>query len=333
VTTYILRRLLLAIPVLIGASFLVFASIRLVPGDPAIALAGELATPAFREQVRREMGLDRPLLVQYGIYLSRALQGDMGRSVRTRTPVTQEIFGRCWERPMDWGNLPGCVRASRLGRTLEVATLSLMLAAVIGIPIGILSATRPNSWLDGGSMIFALLGVSMPIFWLGLMLMIFFSVQLPRWLDLAAPILPPTGTGTWRHYVMPTIALAANSMAIQARMTRACMLEVLRSDYVRTARAKGARESAVVFRHAFSNALIPIVTIIGLQFGTLIGGAVLTETVFAWPGLGLYLIDSIRFRDYPAIQAAVLVVALGFVLVNLFVDILYGYLDPRIHFN
>jgi peptide/nickel transport system permease protein len=314
VTTYIFRRLLLALPVLIGASFLVFASIRLVPGDPAIALAGELATPEYRERIRREMGLDRPLLIQYGIYLSRMAQGDMGRSVRTGLPVTREI-------------------ADRLPRTLQLAVASLILAAVVGIPIGVLSATRPNSWVDGGSMIFALLGVSMPIFWLGLMLMIFFAVQLPRWLGLPGPILPPTGTGTWRHMVMPTIALAANSMAIQARMTRACMMEVLRTDYVRTARAKGVREQAVIYRHALSNAMIPIVTIIGLQFGTLIGGAVLTETVFAWPGLGGLLISAISFRDYPVIQGTILVITLGFVLVNLMVDVLYGYLDPRIHFT
>jgi peptide/nickel transport system permease protein len=314
VTTYILRRLLLAIPVLLGASFLVFASIRFVPGDPAIAIAGELATPELIARVREDMLLDRPLLVQYGNYLWRMAQGDMGRSVRSGLPVSREI-------------------ADRLPRTLQLATASLILSAAIGIPIGVISARRPNSWLDGGSMLFALLGISMPIFWLGLVLMILFAVQLPRWLGLSAPILPPTGTGTWRHLIMPMVALAANSMAIQARMTRACMLEVLRADYVRTARAKGALERVVVYKHALSNALIPIVTIIGLQFGTLMGGAVLTETVFAWPGLGRLLVDAIGFRDYPVIQGAVLVITLGFVLVNLLVDLLYAYLDPRIHYN
>jgi peptide/nickel transport system permease protein len=313
-TTYILRRLLFAIPVLIGASFLVFVSIRFVPGDPAIAIAGELATPELREQVRRELGLDQPMLVQYGIYLQRALQGDMGQSVRTRLPVWEEI-------------------ALRLPKTLQLTSLSLFLAAAIGIPIGVVSATRANTWIDGGSMIFALLGVSMPIFWLGLMLMIFFAVYLPAWLGLSGPVLPPTGTGTWKHLVMPVIALAANSMAIQARMTRACMLEVLRTDYIRTARAKGVAEWKVIYKHALRNALVPIVTIIGLQFGTLLGGAVITETVFAWPGIGRLLIDSISFRDYPVVQGTVLVITVGFVLVNLLVDVMYAYLDPRIRYD
>jgi len=199
--------------------------------------------------------------------------------------------------------------------------------------IGVTAATHPNSWFDGGSMVFALLGVSMPIFWLGLMLMIFFAVQIGRWLGLSGPVLPPTGSGTWQHLVMPVIALAANSMAIQARMTRACMLEVLRQDYIRTARAKGQRERIVIYRHALRNALLPIVTIIGLQFGTLLGGAVLTETVFAWPGIGRLLVDAIGFRDYPVIQGTVLTIAIGFVLTNLIVDSLYAYLDPRITYS
>jgi peptide/nickel transport system permease protein len=313
-TTYILRRLLFAIPVLVGASFLVFVSIRWVPGDPAVAIAGENATPELIAQVRQNMGLDEPLLVQYGIYLQHMARGDMGNSVRSRLPVTDEI-------------------AIRLPRTLQLASLSLLLAAVIGIPIGVISATRANTWVDGGSMIFALLGVSMPIFWLGLMLIVLFAVTLPRWLGLDGPILPPTGTGTWKHMVMPVIALAANSMAIQARMTRACMLEVLRADYIRTARAKGLAEWKVIYKHALRNALVPIVTIIGLQFGTLLGGAVLTETVFAWPGIGKLLIDAISFRDYPIIQGTVLVITVGFVLVNLLVDVLYAYLDPRIRYN
>ena len=313
-TKYIIRRLLLAIPTLLGVSFLVFWSIRLVPGDPAIALAGELATPELVAQVREQLGLDQPLLVQYGIYLSRIVQGDMGRSVRSRLPVTEEI-------------------QLRLPRTLTLAAVSLAGAFLIGLPIGIASATRPNSWFDAGSMIFALLGVSMPIFWLGLMLMIFFAVLLPQWLGLSGPLLPPTGSGTWQHLVMPVMALAANSMAIQARMTRACMMEVLRQDYVRTARAKGQSERLVIYYHALRNAMLPIVTIIGLQFGTLLGGAVLTETVFAWPGIGRLLVDSIGFRDYPVIQGTVLVIAAGFVLTNLLVDILYAYLDPRIQYK
>ncbi|HRL13823.1 MAG TPA: ABC transporter permease [Aggregatilineales bacterium] len=311
---YIIRRLLLAIPTLIGVTFLVFLSIRLVPGGPAIAIAGELATPALIEQVNRDLGLDQPVLTQYAIYVGKVLQGDMGQSVRSRIAVTEEIF-------------------MRLPRTLSLAAVSLLVACLIGIPIGISSSLRPNSWFDAGSMIIALLGVSMPIFWLGLMLMILFAVYLPQTLGLSGPIFPPTGAGTWQHMVMPVIALAANSMAIQARMTRACMLEVLRQDYIRTARAKGQTERQVIYRHALRNAMLPIVTIIGLQFGTLLGGAVITETVFAWPGIGRLLVDSISYRDYPVIQGTVLVIAAGFVLTNLLVDVLYAYLDPRIQYK
>ena len=313
-TQYILRRFLWAIPVLLGASFLVFWSIRWVPGDPAIAIAGELATPELVEKVRAELGLDQPLPIQYAIYLGRMVRGDMGTSVRSGLPVFDEI-------------------RIRLPRTLQLTFFSLLFAAIIGIPIGVLSATRANTWIDALSMIFALLGVSMPIFWLGLMLIVFFALTLPSWLGLNQPILPPTGTGTWQHFVMPTIALAANSMAIQARMTRASMLEVLRSDYIRTARAKGVPEFSVVYNHGLRNALIPIITVIGLQFGTLLGGAVLTETVFAWPGIGRLLVDSIGYRDYPMIQGTVLVITVGFVLVNILVDVLYAYLDPRIRYT
>lgn len=312
-TTYILRRLAWTIPVILGASFLVFWSIRWVPGDPAIAIAGELATPELVARVREDMGLDRPLLVQYGIYLGRMAQGEMGRSVRSGLPVSQEI-------------------ALRLPRTVQLAALSLLLAAAIGIPIGVLSATRANTWVDAVSMMLALLGVSMPIFWLGLMLIIFFALTLPNWLGLSGPVLPPTGSGTWQHLIMPVIALAANSMAIQARMTRACMLDVLRADYIRTARSKGVSEWSIIYGHGLRNALIPIVTVIGLQFGTLLGGAVLTETVFAWPGLGRLLVDAIGYRDYPVIQGAVLVITGGFVFVNLLVDVLYAFLDPRIRY-
>jgi peptide/nickel transport system permease protein len=312
--SYITRRILLAIPVLLGASFLVFASVRLIPGDPAVALAGELATPEYIAQIRTNMGLDKPLIVQYGIYMFNVAQGDLGQSVRSRAPVSQEIMDRA-------------------PRTLQLAFLSLFVAALVGIPIGIISATRANSWVDSGSMVFALLGVSMPIFWLGLMLMGLFAVQLPKWLGLSGPLLPPTGTGTWQHYVMPVLALAAASMAIQARMTRATMLDILRSDYIRTARAKGAQEKIVVYKHGLRNALIPIVTIIGLQFGALLAGAVITETVFAWPGIGRLLIEAIRNRDYPIIQGVVLFITIGFVVVNLLVDILYAYLNPRIRYN
>ncbi len=317
-TKFIIRRLLLAIPTLLGVSFLVFASIRLVPGGPAVALAGELATPEMIEQINRELGLDQPLLVQYVNYLERMLRFDLGRSIRSGLPVVEEI-------------------QTRLPRTLLLAVVSLTVSSLLGITIGVTAATRPNSLFDGGSMIFALLGVSMPIFWSGLMLMIFFAVLLPQWLTSigfpTGPILPPTGSGTWQHLVMPVTALAANSMAIQARMTRATMLEVLRQDYIRTARAKGQREHIVIYVHALRNAMLPIVTIIGLQFGTLLGGAVLTETVFSWPGIGRLLVDTISFRDYPVIQGTVLTISIGFVLTNLVVDILYAYLDPRIKYS
>jgi peptide/nickel transport system permease protein len=313
-TTYILRRLFLALPVLFGVSFFVFWSIRWIPGDPAVAMAGELASPQYIARVREQLGLDQPLVIQYANYVGRMFQGDMGRSVKSGLPVLSEL-------------------SNRLPNTLLLTSVSLVLSAVIGIPIGVFSATRPRSWFDGGSMTFALLGVSMPIFWLGLMLMILFAVLLPRWLGLSGPLLPPTGSGTWRHLVMPAVALAASSMAIQARMTRACMLEVLRQDYVRTARAKGLKDQKVIYKHALRNAMLPIITIIGLQFGTLLGGAVITETVFAWPGIGRLLVDAIGFRDYPVIQGAVLVIAAGFVLTNLVVDVAYAYLDPRIKYN
>jgi len=311
---YLIRRLSFALLTLLGVTFLVFISIRLVPGDPATAIAGELATEELVLEVREQLGLDDPILIQYVNYLGRILQGDMGQSIRSRLPVTDEI-------------------QVRLPRTLTLALVSLFVSTAIGIPIGVLAATRPNSWFDTGTMILALLGVSMPIFWLGLMLMILFAVQIPQWFGLAGPLLPPTGSGTWQHMVMPVMALAANSMALQARMTRSSMLEVMRQDYIRTARAKGQRERVVIFVHAFRNALLPIVTILGLQFGTLLGGAVLTETVFSWPGIGRLLVDAIGFRDYPIIQGTVLVIAVGFLLTNLLVDYLYAYLDPRVQYR
>lgn len=313
-TTFVIRRFLLAIPTIIGVSFLVFISIRAVPGGPAQALAGELATPEFVAALEKKMGLDRPLLEQYLIYIGSVLRGDLGTSIITRVPVVEEI-------------------GIRLPRTLLLTSVSLFFATLIGITIGVLASTRPNSWFDTGSMIVALLGVSMPVFWLGLMLMIFFANLLPQWLGQKSPILPPSGFGTWQNMVMPVMVLATNAVAIQARMTRACMLEVLRQDYVRTARAKGMRERVVIYRHALRNALLPIVTIIGLQFGTLLGGAVITETVFSWPGVGRGLIEAIRNRDYAVVQGFVLVITIGFVFINLLVDIIYAYLDPRIQYQ
>lgn len=309
-----IRRLLYVLPTLLGVTFVIFVSVRLIPGDPAQVIAGQQASTELIERIREELGLNRPLLVQYVTYLGDLVQGDLGTSLRTRLPVVDEVM-------------------RRLPYTLQLAGLSLLLASLVGILAGVISATRPNSLFDNAGMVVALLGVSVPVFWLGLMLMSLFAVQLPRWLGLGDPILPPTGAGTWRHAVMPALTLAAYSTAIIARMTRSAMLDVIREDYVRTARAKGLNERRVIYRHALRNALVPVVTIQGLQFGTLLGGAVLTESVFAWPGLGRYVVDAIFVRDYPALQAAVLVTALGFILINLLVDVVYALLDPRIRYG
>lgn len=310
---YILRRLLLIIPVLVGSSFLVFAAVRLAPGDPVSTMVGEAATPELRAQVTKEMGLDKPLLVQYGRFVGRALQGDLGSSIRTSTKVSTEI-------------------ADKLPNTLVLTLAALTLAALLGIGAGVLAATKRNSIFDNASMVLALLGVSVPVFWLGFLLMLLFSAQLPKLLG-TGPLLPPTGTGTWKHLVMPAIALAAHSMAIIARMTRSSMLEVLQKDYMRTAKAKGLNQRALVYKHALRNALVPVITTMGLQVGNLLGGAVLTETVFAWPGIGRLLVDGILFRDYPVVQGTVLFITSAFVLVNLGVDLFYGVLDPRIRYT
>lgn len=303
---YIMRRLVLVLPVLIGVSIVVFWMVRAIPGDPAAVLAGEAATEQVREEIRARLGLDKHPLVQYGIFLQNAAKGDFGRSIRTRRPVVDEIKTRA---------LP----------TLELAGASLAVALLIGLVAGVLSAVKPNSLVDAAGMFIALVGVSMPVFWLGLMLMLQFSYRY-GWL-------PTTGRGTWAHLVLPAVTLGLSSAAIIARMTRSSMLEVLRQDYVRTARAKGVRETLIVVRHALRNALIPIVTVTGLQFGTMLGGAVLTESVFAWPGMGRYLVDSIGARDYPAVQGTVLALALAFIMINLLVDVLYAYIDPTIRYD
>jgi len=305
-TRYIVRRLLLAIPVLIGVSIVVFWMIRAIPGDPARVLAGEGAPLEVVERIREQYGLNEPPHVQYMVFLKHLLQGDLGRSIRSRRPVTEEV-------------------AARLGPTLELAAGSMVVAIVIGVSTGILSAVRPNSWIDAVSTFIALVGISMPVFWLGLMLMYFFSYEL-GWF-------PTAGRGTWRHLVLPSLTLGLSTAAIIARMTRSSMLEVLRQDYVRTARAKGLHEWAVVLKHVFRNALIPIVTVTGLQMGSLLGGAVMTESVFAWPGIGRLMVDSIIARDYPVVQGAVLVVAVGFILINLLVDVLYAYINPTIRYD
>ncbi len=303
---YIIRRLLLMVPVLIGVSLVVFFMIRLIPGDPAMALAGEHATPETVAMIRARFGLDRPLPVQYWAFVSNAAQGDLGRSTRTRRPVMQEL-------------------RTQYPNTLQLATSALVVSVAIGVSAGILAAVKQHTWWDTGTMVFALFGVSMPVFWMGLMLMYVFSVRL-GWL-------PTAGMGTAAHLVLPSITLGLSSAGILARMTRSAMLEVLRQDYIRTARSKGMSEWVIVLKHALQNAMIPIVTVLGLQFGTLLGGAVLTETVFAWPGVGRLMVDAIMSRDYPIVQGAVLAVALSFIFINLLVDVAYVYLDPAIKYD
>ncbi|NOZ30260.1 MAG: ABC transporter permease [Chloroflexi bacterium] len=303
---YILQRLLAALITLIGISLIIFLLVRLLPGDPARVIAGLLASEEDVEQIRVWMGLDRPLPVQYAMFFSRMVRGDLGISARTKEPVLKEIL-------------------SRLPATMKLAVISMTIAGVLGVLGGVLAAYRRNSILDFLISVGTLFGISMPVYWLGLMLIVLFAVRL-HWL-------PAAGSERPASYILPSFTLAAFSIALVARMTRSSMLEVLSEDYVRTARAKGLRESVVVLRHALSNALIPVVTVIGLQFGALLGGAVLTETVFGWPGMGQLMVDSIFARDYPMVQGIVLVFSSLLILVNLIVDILYAYIDPRIHYG
>ena len=300
---YIVRRLLMLIPVMLGVSFIVFTIMYFTPGDPAKIILGERAPAAEVAALRTQMGLDDPFLVQFFNFIKNAVQGDFGRSLVTKRPVAEELF-------------------ARFPATIQLAGSAVLIAVAIGIPVGILSAIKQYSVFDGVAMTLALVGVSMPNFWQGLMMIILFSVYL-RWL-------PSSGYGTLRHLIMPAITLGTSSAALITRMTRSSMLEVVRQDYIRTARAKGLDESVVINRHALKNALIPVVTVIGLQFGYLLGGAVLTETVFSWPGVGRMMVDAIRQKDFPVVQAGVLLLALSFSLVNLLVDILYAYIDPRI---
>jgi len=303
---YVLRRLAFALPTLLGVTVVVFALIRLVPGDPARLVLGLQASEEEVQRLRVQLGLDQPLPVQYARFLVRLVQGDLGRSVVTGEPVAREI-------------------AARLPATVQLAVASTLVATAGGVAAGVVSATRQYSWLDYLVMTVTLAGISLPVFWLGLMLMLLFSVHL-RWL-------PAGGYGTPVHLILPTVTLAAFSVAIIARMTRSSLLEVLHQDYVRTAWAKGLGARAVILHHALKNALIPVITVIGLQFGSLLGGAILTETVFAWPGMGRLLVGAIVARDYPVVQGAVLLFAALFTLVNLAVDVLYAYVDPRIHYG
>ncbi|RKD21626.1 peptide/nickel transport system permease protein [Caminicella sporogenes DSM 14501] len=300
---YILKRLLLLIPVLLGVTFIVFSIMSFTPGDPAQLILGENAPAEAVQQLRAEMGLDDPFLVQYFRFLGNAIKGDFGRSYTTKREVFAEIF-------------------ARFPNTLVLAVVGVAIAIAIGIPVGIISATKQYSLIDSISMVAALLGVSMPNFWLGLMLILVFSVSLG--------ILPSGGYDGFTSIILPAITLGTGAAAIITRMTRSSMLEVIRQDYIRTARAKGVAEKKVVNKHALKNALIPVITVVGLQFGYLLGGAVLTETVFSWPGVGRLLVEAIRQKDTPTVLASVVFLATTFSIVNLMVDILYAYVDPRI---
>ncbi|MBA2448999.1 MAG: ABC transporter permease [Chloroflexi bacterium] len=304
--SYLFRRLALAIPTLWVVVTLVFFIFRvLVPGDPAELIAGELAPREVIESIRRQMGLDQPLPVQYVRYLSGLARGDLGVSKVFQQNAGEQLL-------------------ARLPATLQLAGLAMLLAFVLGVAAGIVSAVRQSSWLDYLATLGAVGGVSIPSFWLGLMLIMLFSVGL-GWL--------PTGGRTGPDsIILPAITLSAYQLAIIARMTRSSMLETLQQDYVRTARAKGVRERGIVLAHALRNALIPTVTIAGLQMGYLLGGSVIVETVFAWPGLGSLMIESIRIRDYTMVQAVALLFAAMFLLINILVDALYAYLDPRVHY-
>ena len=311
--TYLVRRLLLVGPVLLGVSVVVFMVLHLSPGDPAEIMLGPQATKEDLERLRTELGLTEPLPVQYARWLGHVVQGDLGRSLWMKRPVLGEVLGR-------------------FQATLILTGTALLLSTVGGIALGVASATRPNSLLDRLSAVASLFGVSMPVFWLGIVLMVIFALWL-GWLP-ASGMYSPYGGGDLRdllaHLALPAVTLAAASVTIVARLTRSTMLETLGQDYIRTARAKGVVERLVVLRHGLRNALIPIVTVVGVQAGYLLGGAVLTETVFAWPGVGTLMVQGILARDFPLVQGCVLVVALCFVLVNLAVDALYAWLDPRI---
>ena len=303
---FLIRRLLLTIPVLIGVATLVFSLIHLVPGDPVQAMLGESASPQDVAQLRTKLGLDRPLYEQYVTFAAGVVRGDLGVSLRTNQPVTTVIF-------------------ERMPATMELAVAAMVVSIVFAIPLGIIAAVRKDTRIDHAATTLALVGISMPTFWLGPLLAIIFSVWL-GWF-------PVSGRGTLANLVLPAITLGAPLAAILARMTRASVLEELRELYVLAARARGVSEARAVLAHAFRNSLIPIVTVIGLQFGAVLTGAVITETIFAWPGVGRLLVQSISARDYPAVQGCILLIALTYVSMNLFIDVLYGFLDPRIRYE
>ena len=303
---YLVRRLLLTIPVLLGVATLVFALIHLVPGDPAQSMLGDGASPEEVQKLRTALGLDKPLVEQYWSFMTGLVRGDLGSSFRYGTPVAREI-------------------RDRLFRTFQLAVAAMLVAVAIAIPLGILAAVFRGTAIDHAAMTLALIGISMPNFWLGPLLAILFAVYL-GWL-------PVSGTGGLTHLVLPAVTLGAALAAILARMTRASVLEELRELYVLAARARGASRTRAVVRHAFRNSLIPIVTIIGLQIGAVLTGTIITETIFAWPGVGRLLIQAINFRDYPLVQGCILFISFTYVMMNLLTDLTYGLLDPRIRYD
>lgn len=303
---YFARRLLQTVPTVLLVSVLVFLLMHMIPGDPVRLMSDRTARPEDLERLRSLLGLDQPLHTQYVRWLGRALRGDLGRSIRTGAQVVEEL-------------------SHRLPRTILLTVVSLTASVSIGVIAGVISSTRRGSSVDAGVMICSVLGMSIPAFWLGLILILLFSVLL-GWL-------PSGGAATWRHIILPAFSLAASGIALIARMTRSTMLECLGEDYIRTARAKGLSERSVLYKHALKNAMIPTVTVIGLQFGVLMAGAVITETIFSWPGMGWLLVRSIHDRDFPVVQGALLISSTAFILTNLTVDLFYGYLDPRIRYQ
>ena len=303
---YVARRLLMLLPILMGVSLLTFAIIQVTPGDPAVLMLGQYATPERIAGLRQELGLNDPLPVQYGSYVWRALHGDLGRSFRSQRPVIEEIL-------------------DRFPSTLELTVSALLLSMVAGVATGVIAATVRSRWVDGGIMTGALVGLSIPEFWLGIVLLIVFGIKLK--------LVPVTGGTGLKALILPAFTLALAPAAVLARLTRSSILEVLREDYVRTAWAKGLAGRAVIVSHVLRNALIPVVTVLGLQFAGLLGGTVFIENVFARPGIGRLAVNAIAMRDYPAVQGIVLFAAVVYALVNLVVDVLYGFLDPRIRYD
>jgi peptide/nickel transport system permease protein len=306
VVTFVIRRLLVSIVVMAGVSACVFMMLHLIPGDPAEVMLSEQGGSSDVQALRHDLGLDRPLYEQYGLYIKRVLRGDLGDSIRLRLPVASLI-------------------TQRVPKTLELTGAALLLAAVAGIAAGVLSAVFRGRLPDHAAMLTALVGVSLPSFWLGLMLILLFGVKL-RWLPIAGADQPTS-------IILPAVTLAVIPLAIIARLTRSSLLEVLGEDYIRTAKAKGVPYWRVIAKHALRNSIIPVITVVGIQFGTLLGGAIIVETVFAWPGVGRLLIDAVGARDFPLVQGIVLFVAVGVVAVNLLADLVYAYVDPRIEYS